>query len=422
MPTDAAPQFGDLLRRCRIAARFTQEELAERAGMSVRGLSDLERGIRRVPHRDTLLRIAHALRLETDAQTALETAARQLRAVHVTLAPHATRNLPATPTSFVGRDHDLADVGRLLETTRLLTVTGAGGVGKTRVSIELARNVPGEVLFVDLVSLTEGPQVASTVASTLGILEQPGRSSIEALATALHDKPLLLILDNCEHLVAACADLAQTLIRSCPHLRVLATSREALGVEGELVWTLSPLSLPDPQRSTGPKHFSESEAVRLFVARAQAAQPDFVFDQHTAPPVMKSAFGWTVSHSQLSLRPHGSERSAFNSSYVGWRTGTHSSRSTGAVYQAAIRNCVPRSTGVTNCSLRPSNTCLDDSPSSPVDGRSKLRRPSAGAMGRSPANSSTCTAGWSRSHSSSPVQVRPEPCATGSSSRSASTP
>ena len=197
MPPDDTPELGEVLRRYRVAARLTQEELAERAGLSVRGLSDLERGTHRAPHRDTLRRLAEALSLDTGERTRLLAAARQPLAHQGTPAFVPARGLPVVLSSFVGREYDVAEVGRLLDATRLLTLTGAGGIGKTRLAFEVARDLADEVVFVDLVPLTDATLVPHTVATILGVHEQPRQSLLDALANALRTRRLLLILDNC---------------------------------------------------------------------------------------------------------------------------------------------------------------------------------------------------------------------------------
>ena len=143
----------------------------------------------------------------------------------------------------------MLEVKRALAMTRLLTLTGAGGSGKTRLALEVARDLvgayPDGVWLVELAPLSEGALVPQAVARPVGVPEQPGRPLTDTLVDALREKRLLLVLDNCEHLVEAAAQLADALLSSCPHLRVVATSREALGVEGELVWRVDPLSVPD---------------------------------------------------------------------------------------------------------------------------------------------------------------------------------
>lgn len=191
----------------------------------------------------------------------------------------SANNLPMRLTSFVGREREITEVGRLFETTRLLTLTGAGGAGKTRLAHEVARGLveafEDGVWWSELGPLSDSTLVPQTVAVTLGVREQPGRALTATLVEYLRPKTLVLVLDNCEHLVEACAGLADTLLRACPQLKVLATSREALSLEGETVWSVPPLTVPDPQRPPPLDELMAYEAVRLFVERARLAQPRF---------------------------------------------------------------------------------------------------------------------------------------------------
>jgi len=195
-------------------------------------------------------------------------------------------NLPTPLSEFIGREREIAEVNDRLAVHRLLTLTGPGGSGKTRLALRAA----GELLteFAEGVWLTEFAPLADAaltpqaVASTLGIREQPGRSLTQTLTDHLHRGNVLLVFDNCEHLVAACAQLAETLLSACPGLRILATSREPLGIPGEAVWVVPPLTLPDPHpwRDPASGHdalpaYQQSEAVRLFVSRAASATPAF---------------------------------------------------------------------------------------------------------------------------------------------------
>jgi non-specific serine/threonine protein kinase len=194
--------------------------------------------------------------------------------------PAARRhNLPATLSSFVGREHDLAEVKRLLAATRLLTVTGPGGIGKTRLILQavadLLPDYVGGVWLVELGSLTDAALVASTVARVVGVLEKPGQPVVETLGDAFGDRRLLLVLDNCEHLISTCADLAYLLLMRSPSLRVLATSREPLGIPGEVTWNLPPMALPSRDAVQDPATLLQSESVRLFIERAQSALPTF---------------------------------------------------------------------------------------------------------------------------------------------------
>ena len=198
-------------------------------------------------------------------------------------------NLPLQLTSFVGRQRDIAEVRRLLTTNRLLTLTGAGGVGKTRLGLQVAAEVLEEfrdgVWLVELAALSDSSLIPNAVASVLGVAEQPGRVLTETLAVALRGKSALVILDNCEHLIAACASVATAILRAGPQVRILATSREALRISGETVWRIPSLSLPDADRVTTAEDLVLYEAVRLFADRALAAVPDFTITTKNASAV-----------------------------------------------------------------------------------------------------------------------------------------
>ncbi|HSI15085.1 MAG TPA: adenylate/guanylate cyclase domain-containing protein [Chthoniobacter sp.] len=193
-------------------------------------------------------------------------------------------NLPVQLTSFIGRERELAEVKRLLGSTRLLTLTGSGGTGKTRLSLQAAAELLDQyhdgVWFVEFATIEDGAVVVETVAASLDLRQEPERSLVTTLTSFLRNKQMLLIFDNCEHVVAACARLAETLLRSCPQLRILASSREPLGIAGETAWPLPPLSLPNHWRDLGDgpdayERLSEYEAVRLFIDRATLARPSF---------------------------------------------------------------------------------------------------------------------------------------------------
>jgi len=203
-------------------------------------------------------------------------------------------NLPAPLTSFVGREREMLEARRLLPMTRLLTLTGAGGSGKTRLALEVARGLVGSypdgVWLVELAPLSEGDLVAQEVAGALEVPEQPGQPLTDTLVDALRDKELLLVMDNCEHLSDAAARLAETLLASCPRLRVLATSREPLGVSGEVLWQVPPLSLPatpDEEPDEEAESLMRYEAVRLFVDRARLKLPEFHLTEVNAGAVAR---------------------------------------------------------------------------------------------------------------------------------------
>ena len=193
-------------------------------------------------------------------------------------------NLPVQLTSFIGREREMAEVKRLLASTRLLTLSGMGGTGKTRLSLQVAAELldtfSDGVWLVEFATIDDAALVAETVAAALDLRQEADRPLTATLTTFLRDRSLLLILDNCEHVVAACARLAETLLRACPRLRILASSREPLGIAGETAWPVPALSLPDHWReiTAGPdaiERLTQYEAVRLFVERATIARPAF---------------------------------------------------------------------------------------------------------------------------------------------------
>jgi non-specific serine/threonine protein kinase len=197
-------------------------------------------------------------------------------------------------SSFVGRKKELAEVKRLLGNSRLLTLTGPGGCGKTRLSLaaasELVEGFEDGVWLVDLAPLADPSIVMQALASTLGVREQPGRSLTEILSGYLSSRKVLVVLDNCEHLIEACAELAEALLRSCPGLRILASSREALGIIGEVAWPVPPLSLPDLRRLSDREMLSRSESARLFVERATAVNPTLTLTEQDAPAVAQICY------------------------------------------------------------------------------------------------------------------------------------
>ena len=194
--------------------------------------------------------------------------------------------LPLETTSFVGRARELGELEGLLGRTRLLTLVGAGGSGKTRLALRIASRVSeGHVWWVELASLSDPNLVEGRVASTLGVVGAPGRAVDDLLVEYLETKEALLVLDNCEHLVGACAELVDALLRTCPGVRILATSREPLGVAGEVSWSVPPLSLPDTGLEQTPGELLRCEAVGLFVERAEAVAPGFALTQDNGPAV-----------------------------------------------------------------------------------------------------------------------------------------
>jgi len=198
-------------------------------------------------------------------------------------------NLPQQVSSFIGRESVLDEARTLLGNTRLLTLVGVGGLGKTRLSLQVGADVlddfPDGVWFVQLAPLSDPRLVPETIASVLGVKEEAGRPVEEALIRHVRDRGLLLILDNCEHLVQVCAELAKALLEAGPQVKVLATSRESLHVGGETTYPLPPLKVPDTHEAPTLAALTRCEAVRLFVDRAVAAQPAFQLMPSNAPAV-----------------------------------------------------------------------------------------------------------------------------------------
>jgi DNA-binding SARP family transcriptional activator len=194
----------------------------------------------------------------------------------------ARHNLPLARTSFVGREREALEVKQLSARTRLLTLTGAAGCGKTRLALkvasDLARAYPDGGWLVELAPLSEPELVPQAVAGALRVREQPGRSLLETLVDALGARRMLLVLDNCEHLIGAVVGLVDELLGSCPGLRVLATSRESLNATGEVIWVVPSLTVPDPwqEEAPTPQELERYESVRLFVERAHQRDPSFV--------------------------------------------------------------------------------------------------------------------------------------------------
>ena len=265
--TDSA--FGKLLRQYRLEARLSQEALAERAMMSADGISALERGTNRAPQRETLALIVQALDLDPERQQTLEAAAvRPVRPRSSRGEIRKQHNLPHALTHFYGREHELEEVKRLVTSSPLITLTGAGGVGKTRLATELAQRLLSDeedgAWFVDLAAIRDPGAVQAAIAGVFGIFENPDRPLIDAIAEALERKKLLLILDNCEHVVSAAAAAVERIAAECRGVRILATSRQPLGIAGEQTYRLASLDL--------------NASVELFSETARRADPSFSLD------------------------------------------------------------------------------------------------------------------------------------------------
>jgi len=215
----------------------------------------------------------------------------QSNAPHQALRTGGAFALPVQLTDFVGREREVAEARRLLESTRLLTLTGAGGSGKTRVALEVAGRVRREesvsVAWVELAGLAEESLLVQHLAGELGVHNESGAPSVRTLIDLIGDPPLMLVLDNCEHVVEEAARVAEALLRACPALWILATSREALGIGGERAWLMPPLSLPAADSGVAAGTAARSDAVRLFVERAQDALPTFALTNENAAAVVE---------------------------------------------------------------------------------------------------------------------------------------
>jgi predicted ATPase/transcriptional regulator with XRE-family HTH domain len=282
------PSFGDLLRRLRVARGLTQELLAERTGLSVRGISDLERGVRNVPYRETILRLIAGLELTGDEQALLLTFAR--RGARLGVVPvhgqwsFGSAGRAAVPDEFVGRAPELAAVVLALHDPRhrLLTLTGPPGVGKTRLAIEATRRfislAPAEIIFVDLAPIRNPLLVLPAMAAAVGVQEPatpapPDRLQAR-LAARLATRPAVLVLDNFAHLLAA-APVVSDLLQASAEARLLVTSREPLRIRGEQVMLVPPLATPQLAAMMEVRDVVGHEAVALFVMRARESDPDF---------------------------------------------------------------------------------------------------------------------------------------------------
>jgi predicted ATPase len=272
--------FGRLLRGYRLSFGLSQEALAERARMSSDGISALERGYRRSPQRETIALLAGALTLSDEERQAFEGAAARPKTIRrspsVTAGPWpptAVSNLPAALKSFIGRELELDEIAELVRRHRLVTVIGAGGIGKTQTALQTARilsEVTGATVRVALLaSISDPALVLAAVASALDLQEAPNQPLLETVTLHLRNRALLLILDNCEHVAFQAATAVEALLPACPRLRILATSRERLRVTGEHAYLLPPLTA--------------SASFALFVDRATAVEHSFVLNEEEVP-------------------------------------------------------------------------------------------------------------------------------------------
>lgn len=297
MTTARSGAFGERLRRYREAAALSQEALAERAGLTTNAIGALERGERKRPYPDTLRRLADALELGKDERAELAGTLSRGRAeianfpaAEVPAPIRPTSQLPGLLTPLIGREREAEVVRQLLSrpAVRLLTLTGPGGVGKTRLALYLADALSSEyadgVFWVSLAPLSDANLVIPTIARALGLREIAGQDPREALAAHLHDRRMLLVVDNFEHLLDAARDVV-SLLRVCPGVDLLVTSRAALGVQGEQEYPVPPLDLPLTSGRGALREVAASAAVQLFVQRVRESSLAFDLTGENAPAV-----------------------------------------------------------------------------------------------------------------------------------------
>ena len=274
----SSTEFSALLKRFRTRAGLSQQLLADRALVSVQAVSALERGYRRAPYRKTLDRLADALSLLPDARATFEEAAHRARETRLAARLGYPNNLPRQLTSFVGGEEIVRELGELLATAPLVSVVGTGGAGKTRAAIEVGSHVlsrfPDGVWFVELAPLADPSLVAHALAGALRVQESPRRSMIETIVSYLEGKRLLVVLDNCEHAVAATRAVVGSLLRECATVNVLVTSRESLSLAGERVYRVPPLAIP-PRNGVTPEEAISYGSVALFADRARGIDARF---------------------------------------------------------------------------------------------------------------------------------------------------
>jgi len=288
MKSGTSGAFGAQLKALREAAGFTQEELATIAGLSVHGVSALERGNRKRPQLDTVRALAAALDLTTDVKDALLLSARAPAAAPADKG--GSVHLPLPPTELLGRDDDLRVVRGWWSdaTARLITLTGAGGVGKTRLALEAARRIAAggdaRVVFVPLAAVHQASLVARAIAEALGLLDLTAADLPRRVRAACDGAPTLLVLDNCEQVLDA-APLVADLLKAAGALRILATSRAPLRIRGEREFTVGPLALPALEAEGAGGDVISAPAIRLFVDRVRDVVPQFRLTSSNGPVV-----------------------------------------------------------------------------------------------------------------------------------------
>jgi predicted ATPase/transcriptional regulator with XRE-family HTH domain len=281
-------ELSTLLKRFRTQAGLSQQMLADRAVISVQAISALERGSRKVPYRYTLERIAEALELSEEARLELELSARRARGLRLgESAPAPAHNLPRQLTSFLGREEVVKEVVALLSRAPLVSIVGTGGAGKTRVAIATATTLLNTfadgVWFVDLSPIGDPAQA---LAAALSVQESPRRSLLETLVAYLARKRVLIVFDNCEHVMSGARTVAGSLLRECPDVALLVTSREALAIPGERAYRIPPLAVPR-DGTPAPEEALRYGAVELFVDRMRAVNSHVAITRDNVEPIVE---------------------------------------------------------------------------------------------------------------------------------------
>jgi predicted ATPase/DNA-binding XRE family transcriptional regulator len=280
--------FGGWLHKQRRTLDLTQQAFADQVGCAEVTLRRIEAGTLK-PSKELAQMILEKLGIPEMELPQWLSFARGLSGFPLSSSPSKklTSNLPTPITTFIGREREQFDVVRLIAKHRLVTLTGAGGVGKTRLAVRIGEQVLGNyadgVWFVEFAPILDLLLVPRVTAIAIGLHEEPQRPIIDMLSDYLREKEMLIILDNCEHLLGACAQLADTILKRCPGLKILVTSREALGILGEAVYPVPSLELPEPQQLL--ENFRANASVRLFEERAQLARMDFSLTIENVPSV-----------------------------------------------------------------------------------------------------------------------------------------
>ncbi len=283
--------LASVLKRLRTQAGLSQQMLADRALISAQAVSALERGSRKLPYRYTLERIADALELSEEARAELELSARRARGLRleesVAVPAH---NLPRQLTSFFGRAEAVKEITGLLEQTPLVSIVGTGGAGKTRLAVavgtERLNDFADGVWFVDLAPLGNSALVAQALAAALRVQESPNRPLVETLVAYLARKRALIVFDNCEHVIAGARAVVGSLLRECPHLALLATSREALSLAGERAYRIPPLAVPR-SGMPAPEEALRYGAIELFIDRMRAVDSRAAVTRDNVEPIVE---------------------------------------------------------------------------------------------------------------------------------------